>query len=215
MNSNSDQLKLMTVKQLRDVIKQNNLSKNWQSLRKDKLIEIIQENQKFNNSIESSDNSEEDNLEEDNKEDNEEIKRYTKAINLLIDEDEDEDDLNNFDIVEGKKPKRKILNKKLSKKLLKIPENKYELKDCKNDIKKLLDSHKQSINNLYNKYRRSILDDEDIEDIINEYNILRTDVENELNMCIDDLQDEPNNSFYTWIENSLDLHKNKIEKLIN
>ena len=215
MNSNSDQLKLMTVKQLRDVIKQNNLSKNWQSLRKDKLIEIIQENQKFNNSIESSDNSEEDNSEEDNKEDNEEIKRYTKAINLLIDEDEDEDDLNNFDIVEGKKPKRKILNKKLSKKLLKIPENKYELKDCKNDVKKLLDSHKQSINNLYNKYRRSILDDEDIEDIINEYNILRTDVENELNMCIDDLQDEPNNSFYTWIENSLDLHKNKIEKLIN
>lgn len=209
MNFNNDQLRLKTVKELRAIIKENNLAKNYQTLSKSNLIKIIEENQSNNNfniNLDSESESESDDLNYINQQ------KYEKAINLLIDDEEDDDDLTNFDIVEGKQPKRKLQNKKIDKPL---QIKQYKFSDCKKDIKQLLESHKKLINNLYEKYRRSILDDEDIEDIINTYNDLRNEIENEINMCIDDLENEPPNSFYSWIENSLDLHKNKIEKLIS
>ena len=212
MNFTNDQLRLKTVKELREIIKKNNLAKNYQRLSKLKLIEIIENNQNnFNSNLISKDSDSE--SESDNNDRQEMSKRYEQAMNLLID-DETDDDLTNFDIAEGKKPKRKLINKKIEKPL-KIPEKKYTLSDCKKDVKKLLESHKYSINKLYDKYRRTILDDEDIDDIVNAYNDLRNEIENEINMCIDDLQNEPSNSFYTWVENSLDLHKNKIQNLIS
>jgi len=138
---------------------------------------------------------------------------------LSLDEDEDEDE---EEIIETKKVTRpsdgrkKISTRKLE---FETKEKNYKLADAKAEIKKLSSEWSKKNDHYLKKYqakhRQDLISDQDIETMIDYFNIGMNNFETEVNVIIDMIHRKPADSFYVWIESLIERQEAKFLRLIN
>ncbi len=155
----------------------------------------------------------EDILDDDYPEDDENLSQY--------EENQDEEKVNNFDRFELLKESPKSSRKRVVSKELHKPDKStsYTLTQARKDIKELLSSYSKDIEKMLKnyqfKYRKfGNLSESEIDNMVDSYNDKRNNIENEINIIIDSLDNDPSESFYKWIEDYLERQKSRVEKLL-
>ena len=141
-------------------------------------------------------------------------------VNLDLDDEQDEDyddeqneddDQNEIvDFSTKQKPKRKVKSNRMQNIL-----KKQSINSLKKQVTTILNKYDKECIQIYNDIKDlGELDDEEIEITIDNYNEVRTDAENEINLTIDAFDGDIPDSFYTWVEGRLDSSKKRIEKFL-
>ena len=98
-------------------------------------------------------------------------------------------------------------------------EKNYKMADAKAEIKKLSSEWSRKNDYYLKKYqakqRKQLLSDQDIETMIDYFNIGMDNFETEVNVIIDMIHRKPTDSFYTWVESLIDRQEAKFLRLIN
>lgn len=111
---------------------------------------------------------------------------------------------------EEKKTNRKIKSTRM-KKLLK-----QSINMLKKDVNTIISNYNKETDQLLKSIEGiNDLTDGEIEIVITNYNEIREDAENEINLAIETYEGEIPDSFYIWVETQLNRKKRQIEKTIN
>lgn len=141
-------------------------------------------------------------------------------------EDDDEDDSNytteieplNDNAIEEYEPEPEpepVENKKLKSKRMKQILKKGSINSLKREVNVMIKQYNIDCDKLLDVLENTEdITDEEIDIVINAYNEVRENTENEINLTIDTFEGNIPETFYTWIEGVLDKKKRQLEKMI-